>query len=94
MMLEKDVERKVCDYAKVRRMLSYKFSSPARAAVPDRLFVTKQGIMFFIEFKRPGAKATPAQQREHLKLMSQNVRVFVIDDVDKGKAVIDAMEGG
>lgn len=92
-MLEKDVERKVCDYAKKQGMLAYKFSSPARAAVPDRLFITVKGTVFFIEFKRPGAKATPAQQREHLKLMEQNVRVFVIDDVDKGKAVIDIMEG-
>lgn len=92
-MLEKDIERKVCDYAKKKDILSYKFSSPARAAVPDRLFVTPQGRVFFIEFKRPGAKATVAQQREHLKLMERNVKVFVIDDIDKGRAVIDAIEG-
>jgi hypothetical protein len=34
-----------------------------------------------------------AQQREHLKLMECNVKVFVIDDIDKGRAVIDAIEG-
>ena len=92
-MLEKDVEKKVNDYAKAKGMLAYKFSSPARAAVPDRLFITEQGTVFFIEFKRPGEQATPAQQREHLKLIGYGVKVFVIDDVTNGKAVIDAMEG-
>ena len=91
-MLEKTIESKVTEYAKKRGMLAYKFSSPARAAVPDRLFVTSKGVVFFIEFKRPGAKATPAQQQEHLKLIGYGVKVFVIDDVDNGKAVIDAME--
>ena len=38
-MLEKQIERKVCDYAKNKGLLAYKFTSPARAAVPDRLFI-------------------------------------------------------
>lgn len=92
-MLEKTVESKVVEYAKSKGLLPYKFSSPARAAVPDRLFITIHGTVFFIEFKRPGKEATPAQHREHMKLRDQGVRVFVIDDVDKGKSVINIMEG-
>ena len=38
-MLEKQIESKVCDYAKSKGVLAYKFTSPARAAVPDRLFI-------------------------------------------------------
>lgn len=89
-MLERDVERKVCDYAKDLGFLVYKFTSPARAAVPDRLFINKQGVVFFVEFKRPGAKPTPAQEREHLRLRNQGVHVFVIDNVEMGKGMVDA----
>ena len=46
-MLEKDIEKKVCDYAKSKNVLAYKFTSPARAAVPDRMFVTPEGTVWF-----------------------------------------------
>lgn len=90
-MLERDIERQVCEFARFRNLLVYKFTSPARAAVPDRVFILPNGKVFFIEFKRPGAKATPAQAREHERLMKQNVPVFVIDNVLMGKAVIEGM---
>lgn len=90
-MLEKQIERKVCDYAKEQGLLVYKFTSPSRMGVPDRLFITREGMVFFIEFKRGGEKATPAQVREHERLREQKVNVFVIDDVVKGKLVIDLM---
>ena len=89
-MLEKQIEAKVCDYAKTKGMMVYKFTSPARAAVPDRLFIYN-GRVFFIEFKRGGQKPTDAQEREHDRLRQQKINVFVIDDVEKGKWVIDTM---
>ena len=90
-MLEKDIEAKVCDYAKSKGILVYKFTSPNRAAVPDRLFILPTGHMFFIEFKAKGKKPTPAQEREHARLRGNGVYVAVIDDVDEGKWLIDRM---
>lgn len=87
-MLEKDIEKKVCDYAREKGFLAYKFTSPQRAAVPDRLFI-RNGMVFFIEFKRGGQKPTPAQHREHMRLTEQGMRVYVIDNVDDGKALVD-----
>jgi hypothetical protein len=91
-VLEKQIEAKVCDYAKTKGMMVYKFTSPARAAVPDRLFILN-GRVFFIEFKREGQKATPAQEREHHRLRQQLINVFVVDNVDAGKECIDTMCG-
>lgn len=91
-MLEKQIEAKVCDYAKTKGMMVYKFTSPARAAVPDRMFI-KNGRVFFIEFKRGGQKATEAQEREHHRLRQQAINVFVVDNVDAGKECIDTMYG-
>lgn len=55
--LEKEIEKKVCDYAKASGMLVYKFTSPARRSVPDRLFIPEGKSAFFIEFKREGGGA-------------------------------------
>ena len=90
-MLEKQIEAKVCDYAKTKNVLAYKFTSPARAAVPDRMFVAPDGRVWFCEFKRAGQKPTAAQEREHLRLRDHKVNVFVIVNVDEGKTMIDLM---
>lgn len=90
-MLEKDIESKVCEYAKGKGLLVYKFTSPARRSVPDRLFILPDGRMFFCEFKREGQVPTVQQSREHLRLRQQKVSVFVIDNVDDGKSMVDLM---
>ena len=91
--LEKVIEKKVCDYAKSKGMLAYKFTSPNRAAVPDRLFITDKGVVFFIEFKRLGKKPTPAQEREMALLKEQKTEVYVVDNIEAGCLIIDVMNG-
>lgn len=93
-MLEKQIEAKVCEYAKTKNVLVYKFTSPARAAVPDRMFIRSDGHIWFVEFKRQGAKPTEAQEREHHRLRQHKVNVFVIDNVEEGKTMIDFMVMG
>ncbi len=90
-MLEKQIEEKVGTYAKEQGFLVYKFTSPQRAAVPDRLYITPRGKVFFVEFKREGMKPTPAQQREHERLREQGVMVYVIDNVVVGEFMVDQM---
>jgi len=92
-VLEKEIESRVCDYAKSKGVLAYKFTSPARHAVPDRLFIAPNGTVWFCEFKRAGAKPTPAQEREHTRLRLQGVKVYVIDNVPDGVEMVDQMAG-
>jgi hypothetical protein len=91
-MLEKQIESKVCKYARDRGMLVYKFTSPQRRAVPDRMFISKMGEIFFIEFKRTGAEPTLAQQAEHKRMRDHFATVFLIDSVESGYAAIRSME--
>ena len=94
-MLEKQIEKSVCEYAKSRGLLHYKFTSPAHLGVPDRLFILPSGKIFFIEFKAPGKKPTPSQVREIGRLENYGCHVWVCDDVLKGKGIIDAyLTGG
>ena len=87
-MLEKQIETKVCSYAKSLDFLALKFTSPQRAAVPDRLFI-HNGLFFFIEFKAPGNMPTPAQIREHIRIRDAGGYVFVVDSIDKGRYILD-----
>lgn len=88
--LEREIERKVCEYAKEKGMLAYKFSSPAHAFIPDRIFIF-QGYVFFIEFKRQGNRPTAPQVREHERLRKHGVSVHVIDNAEDGKHLIDTI---
>lgn len=95
-LLEKDVESAVCNYARGRyRMKTEKFVSPARRSVPDRIIsvstLRPSGFTFFIEFKAPGKEATPLQKRDHAERRAMGFHVFVVDDIDEGKKIIDAM---
>lgn len=82
--LEKDIERKACDWAKAEGWLVYKFTSPARRSVPDRLFI-KDGRAVFIEFKRPGGKLTEGQHRELQRLQSAGMDAEVAYSVEDAK---------
>ena len=93
-MLEKQIKARVCEYAKTKGVLVYKFTSPARAAVPDRLFIAPDGRMWFCEFKREGQKPTAAQEREHHRLRGHGVTVLVVDNVGDGEAMVDMMVMG
>lgn len=85
--LEKVIEAKVCAFAKANGILHYKFTSPARRNVPDRLFMMP-GAQFFIEFKRLGCKPTPAQEVEHKAIRAAGGTVHVIDNVASGLVLI------
>ena len=87
-MLEKEIEKRVCEYAKSRGWQPYKFTSPSHAGVCDRIMVGV-GKVLWVEFKAPGKKPTPLQKRHHELLASLNHRVYVVDSVDLGKEIID-----
>lgn len=87
--LEKDIEAKVVQHAKSLGCIVYKFTSPSCRSVPDRLFITKKGEVFFIEFKRLGQKPTPSQEVEIERILKMGITVYVIDSVKAGRAVVD-----
>lgn len=87
--LEKVIEEKVVAFAKSKGLLAYKFTSPARRSVPDRLFVCPGGHVFFMELKRLGHQPTHGQRVEITKLQQQGAKVYVIDNVEDGKRAVE-----
>lgn len=87
-MKESKIEKSVCDYAKNKGWLVYKFSSPNNKGVPDRIFM-RRGIMFFMEFKSFGKSATNLQIFVMMKIERIGFKCYVIDNVEEGKRVVD-----
>lgn len=90
-MKESTIESKTVNYAKSKGWLVYKFTSPGNRAVPDRIFIRK-GIVFFIEFKTLGKKATKLQKKVHDDINYHHIIVYVIDNFLEGKKLIDSFE--
>lgn len=89
-MLEKEIEKRVKVYAESKGWLTRKWTSPGHSFVPDQIFIRPDGHVFFIEFKRNGAKPTAGQLREHEKLRGHSCTVLVVDSVELGKELVDA----
>lgn len=86
-MLEKHIEAHLVVRVKALGGIAYKFTSPQRRSVPDRLVCMPGGDMCFVELKAPGKKPTPLQEREHEKLRALGFVVHVIDS----KEGVDAL---
>jgi len=81
-MLEKDVEAHLVEKVRAAGGKAYKFTSPQRRSVPDRLVLLPGGRVVFVECKRPGAHPTDAQHREHERIRALGHQVVVLDSFD------------
>ncbi len=80
-MRESDLEKKLVSHITKLGGIAYKFSSPNRKSVPDRLCVMPNGRAFFVELKTEGKAPTPLQRHEHELLRSLGHTVLVIDNI-------------
>ena len=82
MATEKQIETKLKEMIEGLGGLCYKFVSPGRASVPDRLCVLPKGITYFIECKGVSGKLRAGQQREILLLRNMDHKAYVVDSID------------
>lgn len=83
-MKEKQIESKVIKKAKELGFLTYKFSSPSNRGVPDRIFISPYGKVFFIEFKSEKGKLSQLQKKVIKDIEHYNVEVFIVYGVEEG----------
>lgn len=74
------IERHLVNEVKKAGGIAYKFVSPGRRAVPDRLVLLPGGKVIFVECKAPGEKPRPDQLREHARLFALGHQVVVLDN--------------
>lgn len=81
-MLEKDIEKALVYRVKCLGGTAEKFTSPNKRSVPDRLITLPEGRIIFVECKRPGAKPTEGQARDHALRRWLGCDVRVIDTLE------------
>lgn len=87
---ESEVEKELVRRAKALKWDSYKFVSPGRNGVPDRMFVYEGGLVVFLEIKRPGAKPTPLQLYQISLLNAKGVQAGWVDNADDGIRLLES----
>jgi hypothetical protein len=78
-MIEAPIEDWACDEAEKAGWLVRKLKWVGRRSGCDRFFA-KDGRVLLIEFKRPGGKPNPGQEREIARLQAAGVEVHVVDN--------------
>lgn len=81
------IERHLVNEVKKAGGIAYKFVSPGRRAVPDRLVLLPGGKVIFVECKAPGEKPRPDQLREHARLFALGHQVIVLDGKDLAEII-------
>lgn len=89
-MNESVLELKIKKAAKERGILSFKFVSPGQKGVPDRLFITKGGYVFFMELKSTKGKLSELQDAVIKTMVIHNADVSIVRDLETGINILEA----
>lgn len=80
-LTERQIEKIVRDKALEMGYLTYKFTSPSNRGVPDRMFISPNGYLFFIEFKSEKGKLTALQSKVFEDFNKRNIAYYIMSDV-------------
>lgn len=88
-MRERAIEQRLRTAVKSKGGLALKFTSPGTAGVPDRIVLTSDGRVFFVELKAPGKHLSPKQVKMEAVLGKLGHKVRVIDSIEQVKEFVD-----
>ena len=91
-LLESVIEQRVYAWASAHGWYPKKMATPGRRGTADHYF-HGFGRIVVVEFKRPGERPRGSQSEEHAKLMRHGIRVYVIDSVEQGIALLRNLGG-
>lgn len=81
-MRESRIEQHLVDVVKDMGGIAYKFKSPGRANVEDRLVMLPRARLWLVELKATGEKPNEAQLREHARHRALGFNVIVLDSIE------------
>ena len=85
-ILESEIEGKCRDYAKKYGYFLLKIQNAK--GWPDRLLLSHNGEVIWMEFKRPLGKIAPLQAFYHQQLRSRKFQVEVVYSLDQFKQIL------
>lgn len=81
-MRERDIERHLIEQADLHNCFLRKLRWVGRNGAPDRMLITLDGDVIFVELKAPGKQPTAQQLREHDRMRRYGQRVEVVDSIE------------
>lgn len=88
-MLEKDVEKELVRKTEESGGMAWKFVSPGKSGVPDRIILLPNGKIGFVELKAPGEKMRPLQIKRKEQLEKLGFMVFTVDAKERIDGVLN-----
>lgn len=90
-MLEKDIERKLCDGVRALGGYAYKFTSPGNVGVPDRMVIMPGGRVQYVELKGEAGKLSKMQDFQIRRLKRLGCKVVVVRGMEGVKAFLEGL---
>ena len=87
-MLEKKIEDNARTYALTRQWVVIKFTPRGEKGWPDRIFINREGIHVWIEFKQPGEEPEPIQYFRIKQLRKRKCHVHWFDNLHDVKTCL------
>lgn len=92
-MRESDLEKRLKDKIEQLGGLCFKWVSPGRRGVPDRICILPKGRTIFVEMKAPNGRLSPLQKKRIQELESLKHEVRVLYSKQKVDEFIKEIEG-
>lgn len=93
MVFERDVEKRLVDGVRKLGGLCFKWTSPGRSGVPDRLVIIN-GYTFMVELKRKNGVLGASQRIVFPMLNRHGCNVYVLYDAESVDAFLQQLKDG
>jgi len=90
-MRESSLEHRIKQYAESKDCFFWKFVAPGTKGVPDRIIITPDGEVGFLEVKAPGQKPKAIQEYQMVKLRDRKVGALWTSNYELAVAFIDGL---
>lgn len=93
MISENDVEKRLINKIKNLGGITFKFTSPSTKGVPDRI-VIYDGVVAFVEVKRPGEEPRALQRYWLKELSHQHIPTAIVSTFEEVDSFVAEIIGG
>lgn len=88
---EREIEAYLVKKVKAMGGIAYKFTSPGRTGVPDRIVVLPNGVLAFVEVKKSSGKLSARQISEIMLLQKLGHWVEVVFSKEQVDELMEAL---
>ena len=88
-MRESSIESKLVRMVRERGGLCFKFISPGKPGVPDRIVITPAGRTVYVELKTEAGRLAAIQKWQHEELRKRGADVRTLKGLEQVKAFVE-----